>query len=97
MPMNTTPSIVCSPLVWEHAVLLDPPRELSDLQEQRLSSLIRTALNLYQDRPNEPSIVFDVLLPVPDSQPTLLSLLLEVIESPTRHPALLITLGREHH
>ena len=100
MLMKTTPapSVICSALAWEKAVLLDPPREQSDLQEQRLSSLIRTALGLHQLRPDDSSIGFDVLLPMPGNQPPqALSLLLQVNHSPARHPALLITLDYEHH
>ena len=80
------------------ALQLEILREQSDLQEQRLSSLIRTVLELHQLRPDDSSIGFDVLLPMPGNQPPrALSMLLQVIHSPPRHPALLISLDHEHH
>lgn len=100
MVTNTppSPSVVCSASAWEQAILLDPPREQSHLQEQRLTLLIRTALKLHKERPYDTSITFDVSLPMPGEQPPrALSMRLQMMKLPAKHPALLITLGHDSH
>lgn len=107
MPDSLTPEtlntlrlpIVFTPGAWQRAILLERSDHAEKLQVDRLSHVLRAALEAHLASPYEPFVLFDVIHMEPtdhlDHDP-LLQLSLSLVQEPGQPGALLIALAGEH-
>ncbi len=107
MPDSLTPQtrntfglpIVFTPGAWQRAVLLEQSDHTEKLHVDRLSHVLRAALEAHQTYPHKPYLLFEVI----PSKPTnhlahepLMQLSLSLLQEPGQPSALLIALVGEH-
>jgi hypothetical protein len=91
--------IVFTPGAWQRAVLLERSGHPEKLQVDRLSYVLRAALEAHQTYPYEPYVVFEVAQIASTGHPhhdLLLQLSLSLLQEPDQPDALLIALVGEH-
>ena len=91
--------IVFTPGAWQRAVLLEHSDHAEPLQIDRLSHVLRTALEAHLASPHKPYVVFEVAPIQPTAQvghDPLLQLSLSLLQEPGQPDALLIALVGEH-
>lgn len=91
--------IVFTPGAWQRAVLLDCLDHAEKLKVDRLSHVLRAALEAHLASPHEPYVLFEVVQIQPtdhlDHDP-LLQLSLSLLQEPDQPGALLIAFVGEH-
>jgi hypothetical protein len=91
--------IVFTPGAWQRAVMLKQSDHAERLQVDRLSHILRSALEAHLAFPNKPYVLFEVIHIEPtnhlDHDP-LLQLSLRLLQEPGQPAALLIALPGEH-
>ena len=91
--------IVFTPGAWQRAVLLDYSDQAGKLKVDRLSHVLRAALEVHLARPHEDYVLFEIIHDEPSAHlthETLLQLSLSLLQEPGQPDALLIALATEH-
>jgi len=91
--------IVFTPGAWQRAVLLEPSDHAEQLQIDRLSHVLRAALEAHRASPHKPYVVFEVAHTEPTAHvghDPLLQLSLSLLQESGQPDALLIALAGEH-
>ncbi|POP83731.1 hypothetical protein BKM77_15625 [Pseudomonas syringae] len=91
--------IVFTPGAWQRAVLLEQSDNAEKLQIDRLSNVLRAAIETHLTSPDEPYVLFEVVQVEPTDHfghDPLLQLSLSLLQEPGQPGALLIALAGEH-
>jgi hypothetical protein len=91
--------IVFTPGAWQRTVLLEQSDQAEKLQVDRLSHVLRAALEAHLARPHEAYVLFEIIQYEPNAHlthKTLLQLSLSLLQEPGQPDALLIALATEH-
>ncbi|MBT2375356.1 hypothetical protein [Pseudomonas fluorescens] len=91
-------AIVLTPDAWQNAVPLKRSDHPEKLQLDRLSYVLRAAFEARLAQPDEPYVLFEVVLAAPTGHPQhdpLLQLSLSLLQEPNEPDALLVALAGE--